>query len=140
MRRIQQQSSEVRSVACDQDFVVSVDRNQRLVGLIIRHIQTGNILSLVKPHMLHLHLFPFSMKVTNGLMYVRHLLHRAMTVSETTGTGFSSSRRVIYGRIVNANGSLVFLRRELLCGIHPSVERIYSGGQLECSELVRDVC
>jgi hypothetical protein len=62
-----------------------------------------------------------------------------MTVSETTGTGFSSSRRVMYGRIVNANGSLVFLRRELLWGIHPSVERIYSGGQFECSEFVIDV-
>ena len=79
------------------------------------------------------------MNVTNGLMYVRHLLHLAMIVSETTGTGFSSSRRVIYGRIVNANGILVFLRRLLLCGIHPSVERIYSGGQFESSEGVRDV-
>jgi len=76
------------------------------------------------------------MKVTNGLMYVRHLLHLAMTVSETTGTGFSSSLRVMYGRIVKAKGSLVFLRSELLCGIHPSVERMYSGGQFECSELV----
>jgi len=79
------------------------------------------------------------MKVMKGLMYVRHLLHLAIIVSETTGTGFSSSRRVIYGRIVNANGSLVFLRRLLLCGIHPSVERIYSGGQFECSEGVREV-
>lgn len=72
-------------------------------------------------------------------MYVRHLLHRAMMVSDTTGTGFSSSRRVMYGRIVIANGIFVFLRRELLWGMHPSVVRIYSGGQLERSELVREV-
>jgi len=96
------------------------------------------VLSLVRLHMLHLHRLPFSMNVTKGLMYVRHLLHRAMTVSDTTGTGFSSSRRVIYGRMVIAKGIFVFLRRELLWGMHPSVDRMYSGGQFERSELVRE--
>jgi hypothetical protein len=72
-------------------------------------------------------------------MYDRHRLHLAIMVSDTTGTGFSSSFRERYGRIVKANGILVFLSSELLCGIHPRVDLIYSGGQFDCSEFVREV-
>ena len=38
-----------------------------------------------------------------------------------------------------AKGIFVFLRRELLWGMHPSVDRMYSSGQLDRSELVREV-
>jgi hypothetical protein len=61
-----------------------------------------------------------------------------MMVSDTSGTGFSSSRRDRYGRIVNAKGIFVFLRRELLCGTQPNVERMYSGGQFDKSKSVSE--
>jgi len=62
-----------------------------------------------------------------------------MTVSATTGTGFSSSRSEIYGRIVIANGSLVFFKRELLCGIQFNVHCMYSRGAFDVGESVRAV-
>lgn len=43
--------------------------------------------SFSKKHILHFQRWPPSTNVTNGLMYVRQRLQRAMTVSDTTGTG-----------------------------------------------------
>jgi hypothetical protein len=64
--------------------------------------------------MQHFHLFPPSMKVTNGLMYARHRLHLAITLSSTTGTGSSPSLSLYdrYGAMTSARGSFDLLSRD----------------------------
>lgn len=56
-------------------------------------------------------------------MYVRHLLHRAITVSVTSGTGSSPSLTVRYGVITSPRGILDFWRRECEVGMVLSVHR-----------------
>ena len=71
-------------------------------------------------------------------MYVRHLLHRAMTWSYCTGTSSSLSWRVAYGWIMSAKGSLLFFSRLDVVGIALSVDLTYLGGQLACGDGVTE--
>jgi hypothetical protein len=56
-------------------------------------------------------------------MYVLHLLHLAMTVSETTGTGSSPSPKDLYGVITNPSGIFDLPNKELEFGIVFRVHR-----------------
>jgi len=60
-------------------------------------------------------------------MYVLHLLHLAMTVSVTRGTGSSPSFNVLYGVMTSASGTLALPNSELVVGIALRVHRLYDG-------------
>ena len=73
-------------------------------------------------------------------MYVLHLLHRAMTVSVTSGTGSSPSFSERYGVMTRPRGILDLLSRELEVGIALRVHRWYdewafAKGELDTEEL-----
>lgn len=80
--------------------------------------------------MQHFHRLPPSMKVTKGLMYVRQRLHRAITVSVTTGTSASPGFKERYGVMTKASGIFDFLSRASVVGITFRVERWYDGSAL----------
>lgn len=90
--------------------------------------------SFVKLHILHLHLWPWSRNVTKGLMYDRHLRHRLITWSGTTGIGSSASWSEVYGWMTSAKGNFDFFRREWVVGTALSVDRTNLGGQLAYGE------
>ena len=86
--------------------------------------------------MQHFQRWPLSTNVTNGLMYVRQRRQRAITESETTGTGSSpsSGRTDRMGDSTTPKGSLDFDRSELVVGIAFRVHRWYDGSTLARGE------
>ena len=91
--------------------------------------------------MQHFHLLLFSRNVTYGLMYVRHLLHLAMTWSVTTGTACSSSSSAFtlrYGVTTSASGILHFLNRPSFAGTAPSVLRCHEKCELILGECEKE--
>ena len=68
-------------------------RFHRSAGMFLTWSQSKSCgTSFERLHMQHFHRCPPSINVTNGLMYVRHRRHLAITVSDTTGTGSYKQR------------------------------------------------